>query len=323
MPRRVGGVEDATDDLPVERGLVEFSFAGEHEVNSVERALELEFGRDELEPGHELGSERGEPAREAAGGAGAVDRGHVDPELVAVAQRELCQPLRERAYLLGACALLRREHGGGIEERRPHVACNPNARLERPPPERLDRAEPAVGACRAADPDDHIGRTSLDRARDQLAGAARRRRDRIVPLGSARRASPEASAASTTARPPSSRQPASTGLPSGPVTRVVRFAPPSASSVPSPPSASGSIRHSHPARRAPSASARAASGPVSDPRNLSGAASASIAPFSIPPPLQNAVSVRDVSPQAMAGDSPRTQSPRGTRREATPAGLTC
>src|SRR5262249_34852158 len=68
---------------------------------------------------------------------------------------------------------------------------------------------------------------------------------------------------------------ASTGSPSGPVTRVVRREPPRAasivSSVPSPPSASGiSTTSSKPARRRPVAIARAASSAASDPRNLSG-----------------------------------------------------
>ncbi|CAB4605268.1 unannotated protein [freshwater metagenome] len=50
---------------------------------------------------------------------------------------------------------------------------------------------------------------------------------------------PEAQAISMIAVPRCKRQSALTGSPSGPVTSVVRFAPPSASRVPSPPSASG------------------------------------------------------------------------------------
>src|SRR4051812_10458062 len=87
--------------------------------------------------------------------------------------------------------------------------------------------------------------------------------------------SPLAMAISTTAVPSGSRlHSASTGSPSGPVTRAVRCSPPSASSVPSPPSASGSSRASIPAERRPRAIAAAASGAVSEPRNLSGQQSA-------------------------------------------------
>lgn len=58
--------------------------------------------------------------------------------------------------------------------------------------------------------------------------------------------SPEARAISITAVSPARRHCASTGLPSGSVTRVVRFGPPSASSVPSPPSAIGASTQSTP-----------------------------------------------------------------------------
>ena len=53
-----------------------------------------------------------------------------------------------------------------------------------------------------------------------------------------------------TARRPSSRQPASTGSPSGPVTVVVRLAPPRASRKPSPPSATGTSSQSQPCSHA-------------------------------------------------------------------------
>ena len=57
---------------------------------------------------------------------------------------------------------------------------------------------------------------------------------------------PTPAAISMTAVRPSSRQAASTGSPSGPVTVVVRLGPPSASRVPSPPSAIGTSSQSHP-----------------------------------------------------------------------------
>ena len=57
-------------------------------------------------------------------------------------------------------------------------------------------------------------------------------------------------ATSMTAVPRCRRQPARTGSPSGPLTTVVRFGPPSTARVPSPPSAIGTSSQSHPQRAA-------------------------------------------------------------------------
>src|SRR4051794_18043972 len=95
-------------------------------------------------------------------------------------------------------------------------------------------------------------------------------------------ASPLARAISTTATPVGSTpHSASTGSPSGPVTRATRREPPRADSrvsrVPSPPSASGiSTTSSNPARVSPAAMAAAASSARSVPRNLSGHATARV-----------------------------------------------
>ena len=71
-----------------------------------------------------------------------------------------------------------------------------------------------------------------------------------LPSAPPTRSSPDARAISITAVRPSSRQAASTGSPSGPVTTVVRLGPPSASRVPSPPSAIGTSSQCHPAAAA-------------------------------------------------------------------------
>ena len=84
---------------------------------------------------------------------------------------------------------------------------------------------------------------------------------------------PEASAISMTATPRLSRHGAVTGSPSGPVTTDVRLGPPSASSVPSPPSAIGAVSQDAEAAAAASATAAATSTAEAVPRNLSGAAS--------------------------------------------------
>ena len=83
---------------------------------------------------------------------------------------------------------------------------------------------------------------------------------------------PEALAISMTAVRPSRRQAASTGVPNGPVTVLVRLGPPSTSRVPSPPSAMGTSSQVHPAATAASPIAAATSAAVAVPRSLSGAA---------------------------------------------------
>ena len=137
---------------------------------------------------------------------------------------------------------------GRVEEaargrRRPRPARSP---LSRPSGCSARSArQPAVGGGRAAE------------ARRSPAGAPVSTAATIsspVPIGRRpppgrcpprrRRASrPEPAAISITAVRPSSRHAASTGSPSGPVTVVVRLGPPSASRVPSPPSAIGTSSH--------------------------------------------------------------------------------
>ena len=88
--------------------------------------------------------------------------------------------------------------------------------------------------------------------------------------------SPAAAATSTTAVVPLTAKDAGTGLPSGPVTQRPTFTNPAAtaaSTVPSPPSATGRQRTSTSgaASRRPRATAAATCGAVSEPLNLSGA----------------------------------------------------
>ena len=85
--------------------------------------------------------------------------------------------------------------------------------------------------------------------------------------------SPEARAISMTAVPRFSRHSARTGSPNGPVTVDVRLAPPRASSVPSPPSATGSSTQSWPSSQHAEPIAAATCAPVAVPLNLSTAAS--------------------------------------------------
>src|SRR5690606_15760039 len=82
-------------------------------------------------------------------------------------------------------------------------------------------------------------------------------------------ARPQAAEDSISARPESSRHPASTGAPCGPVTVASLLAPPNASRNPSPPSDIGTATASYPACRTPAATAAHACPAVSVPRNLS------------------------------------------------------
>ena len=72
------------------------------------------------------------------------------------------------------------------------------------------------------------------------------------------------------------RHAASTGAPSGPVTRDVRFAPPSTSRIPSPPSDIGTSSTSRPSSQHALPTAAHASAAVAVPRNLSSAATTRI-----------------------------------------------
>ena len=122
------------------------------------------------------------------------------------------------------------------------------------PAERLDRGEPAVGRRAPADRDEDALEALRARA-TAISSPVPRVLARSGSLRPATSASPLARAISMTAMPAGSTpHSASTGSPSGPVTRAMRREPPraasSVSSVPSPPSASGSLRRRRRNRRA-------------------------------------------------------------------------
>ena len=218
------------------------------------------------------------PARPPAA-PDALELGHVD---AVVLQVHLGQPLQPPAQQLD---LRRRSRPSAGRTRRPrrgtggHVAGHDQ--LDRPQPlqrvQRPQRAEAAVGGGRAAD----ARRSPAGRPASSAAAISSpvpwvAAAIGSLPSGPPTRSSPEARAISITATPRDSRHSASTGSPSGPVTTVERFGPPSASSVPSPPSASGTSVQSPPrsAPRAPPPPATSAA--VAVPRNLSGAATTRI-----------------------------------------------
>ena len=157
-------------------------------------------------------------------------------------------------------ALLRPEHLGAALQRRAHVAQHDDLRAAQPAGvlDRLQRARAAVGRRRAADRDEDHLRAALHRGGDQLAGAVGGRRPGVaLVLGDEAEArSPPPSRRSPCRRPRPARSRPAISRPSGSCTARRRSLAAevgsSASSVPSPPSAtghrSGGIR---PARSSP------------------------------------------------------------------------
>ncbi len=186
-PTERGQVAHAADDLAVEALRVEVPLAGDDHVGGARPLLQVDVLGDELEAADEPAAERGEAAGEPTRGAGAVELGHVDAELLAVAGGELLEPRRQQGDLRRAGALLRSEHGRRVDEASAHVAGH--LQLHRPQPrragERLDGTAPAVRRRRAAQADDDAPGALLDRPGDQLAGAGGGRGERIVALGAA------------------------------------------------------------------------------------------------------------------------------------------
>ena len=156
------------------------------------------------QPGDEPGPDRGQAAGQAPGGTATVDGGDVDAEVVPVHLHQALEAARAAARPAPATP----PSGDRTPRRRRRSAC---AR-RRPPPARRPGAgragssartapEPAVGRGRAPDADDDAAwRPASTRGDDQLAGARRGGRDRVVALGPPARRRPDAAAISTTAR---------------------------------------------------------------------------------------------------------------------------
>ncbi len=135
-------------------------------------------------------------------------------------------------------------------------AARPPSVVAEPPTPTITRVAPASRAAAISSPVPRV---------DARRGSLR--------SGPPSRSRPDARAISTTAVPSACiRHSASTSWPRGPWTVVWRGDPPSASNVPSPPSATGTWSQAHPARSAAWAIAAATWAAVAVPRNLSGAA---------------------------------------------------
>ena len=126
---------------------------------------------DEVEAGEEPCADRCEPTGEPARRAGARQIG----------DDELLEALAQDPHLLGRRSLLRREDVGGLEEARVDVARHVERDAERMR-HGFGGADPAVGGRDAADEDDDPLGSLGDRGGDELADAAARRAERVVPL---------------------------------------------------------------------------------------------------------------------------------------------
>ena len=160
----LGQRRHAADHLAVERLVVEEALTGDDEVGALEVLVEGDLVGDDVEPRHQLGPDRGQPAGQPAGRAAALEGLHVDARLLEEHLGEALEATGEQLHLGGRRALLRTEHGGRVDEAGAHVArhhqLDPPQALGRV--ERLQRAEPAVGGGRAAHPDEHPAGTRLD-----------------------------------------------------------------------------------------------------------------------------------------------------------------
>ena len=188
------------------------------------------------------------PAGQAARRAGALELGDVDAVVLDVDLGQALEAAAQQLDLRRRGALLRREHLGGVDERvrtsqattssTPRSRCGgrtaPAARRarrrwwpSRPRPTMIRRA-PASTAAAISSPVPWV---------EAAIGS--------LPAGAADQREPRRPAPSRSPRCPGrAATRASTGSPSGPVTIVVRLAPPSTSRVPSPPSAMGTSSQS-------------------------------------------------------------------------------
>ena len=214
---RTALAEDVTDDLPGERGRVEAPLARQDQRRAGERLAEPDDSGNELGPRDKTGAERREAAGEAARSARAGQLADVDAVVGPVAVGELRQPALQLRDRVRVRSLPRSEDRGGVDEHGRHIACDKNLRATKVELERLERPEATVDGRRSADRDEDAAGALVQRGADQLP----------VPTVVARsgsfkpetRARPLARAISTTAVSPRMPHSASTGAPSGPVTR--------------------------------------------------------------------------------------------------------
>ncbi len=237
--------QDAPDHLPVEARGVELAFARHDEVRGLQERFQADDVGNDVEPGLDVRADRSQATGESARRTATLDGRDVDPGSVVIHRRQLFQTASEQPDLRGRRALLRPEDRRRVEELGAHVARDDDLDPAERPIERLHGGESAIGGGAPTDADDDPHRRP-----PRIAAAISSPVPRVLASSASRRsrstsARPLARAISMIAVPSgSTAHSASTGSPSGPVTCVTRDEPPRrdaiTSSVPSPPSASGS-----------------------------------------------------------------------------------
>ena len=281
-----GQLQNPADHLAVEALPVEIALAGDDDVGRAEPVVQVDVVGDEVEAGDQPSADREQSAGEPAGGARAVDVADVDAEASDVVLGDPVEPGREQvapgpASRPSAVRTRWRRRRSGSARRTP-----PGARssgLAPSPPIASTAPSPPSVVAEPPSPTTTVRGALLDRPGDQFAGAGCRgvRAGRCRPARRPARARWRVPSRSPRCGP-CSRHGASTGTPSGPVTRLVRFAPPSTSRMPSPPSDIGHSSTSRPSSQHADATAATASCAETVPRNLSSAARTRIGP-TVPP----------------------------------------
>ena len=172
--------DDTPNDLALEAGRIDTSFAGHGELGALEMLVEGGRFGDHLEARREVRADRGQPAGESSGCAGAGDRRDVGPSSAEVLVGEALEPPFEQRHLGPRRAFLRRELGGRSDERCRHVARDDDVETTERPAKRVDRGEPTIRRGAPPDSDDDSPSTRTRRRRDQLSRPARARSQGIA-----------------------------------------------------------------------------------------------------------------------------------------------
>ena len=223
-PSSCASTSDVPHHLARERRGVEAALAGEDERRALERVAQADHVGDERRPGDEPPTVRGDASSEASRGTGAGQVADFDPPARAgsgrreapAAARAPAPPRRRRLSAGRRCAPRRRRSSRRRRRRR------------RPFRGGRSRAPRARRARRRRSPSRRPPRSRAGRPRRALPARARPCRTWLRRAGrcSATSASPLARAISITAVSPRTPHSASTGSPSGPVTRARGVDPP-------------------------------------------------------------------------------------------------
>ena len=113
---------DATHHLALEAQRVQEALRGDDEVGSLDALVEVHLVGHQVEPAHQPGARRRQPAGQPSRGAGALHGQDVDAVVGPVHLRQPLQAAAQQLDLRGRRTLLRRERGRRLEERDAGVA---------------------------------------------------------------------------------------------------------------------------------------------------------------------------------------------------------